>query len=75
MAVLSCASGGEGEDKMREFLGPSQVDQAIRHAMQMCWMMLPAEKKNLEEVKRQIQRLVDRALRDAEEDREAFGLK
>jgi hypothetical protein len=28
----------ESLDKMREFFNPSQVDQFVRQALQMCWM-------------------------------------
>lgn len=59
---------------MRQFLGPGQVDQAIRHAIHFCWMSLPDDKKSIEEVETQIRRLVDRALRDLREDAEAFGI-
>lgn len=72
---FSCSSGAEDEDKMRAFLGPGQVDQMVRHALQTCWMALPREKRNVEELKRQMQRLVDRAIRDLEEDRQAFEME
>ena len=75
MEFFSCSSGGgEGEQPdFNDFFGPQQVDQAVRHAIQACWMALPKERRNAEEVERQIRRLVDRALRDFREDREAFG--
>jgi hypothetical protein len=56
-----------------EFFGPGQVDQTVRQAVQMCWMALPKPKRSIGEVERQIRRLVDRALKDLREDREAFG--
>ena len=59
-------------DDYREFFNPSQVDTLIRQAIQFCWTALPKEKRNLEEVERQIRRMVDRALRDWREDEQQF---
>jgi len=63
----------ESLDKMREFFNPSQVDQFVRQALQMCWMMLPKDKRNTDELERQFRRIVDRALDDMREDDQAFG--
>ena len=60
--------------RMQAMFGPQQVDQKIRQAIQFCWMALPPNKQNSDEVARQIQRIVDRALRDLREDAESFGL-
>ncbi len=66
----------EGAEKMRDLFGPTQIDHQIRQAIQFCWIGLPKEKKNVDEVERQIRRLVDRALRDLREDfDEFFGKK
>ena len=51
-------------EKMRRIFGPTQIDHQIRQAIQFCWMALPKEKRNVDELERQIRRLVDRALRD-----------
>jgi hypothetical protein len=61
--------GGE----MGRFFGPTQVDHTIRQAVQFCWMALPPDQRSIDEVERQIRRIVDRALRDLREDGEAFG--
>ena len=61
--------------RFRKFFGPHQVDEQIRRAIQFCWMVLPDDKRNVDEVERHIRRLVDRALRDLREDEDAFGLK
>ncbi len=74
MLFSSCSSSGEGEDRMRHFLGPGYVDHMVRQAIQMCWQSLPKERRNVEELKRQMQRLIDRAIRDLEEDRKEFGM-
>ena len=75
MAFFSCSSGGEGDEErdLGQFFGPGHGDQTIRQAIQVCWMALPKDKRNVEEVERQIRRLVDRALEDLQEDRGAFG--
>ncbi len=75
MAFFSCSSGDEGEEErdIGRFFGPGHVDQTIRQAIQACWMALPKDKRNVEEVESQVRRLVDRALEDLREDRQAFG--
>ena len=65
-------SDDDAADKMRQFFSPTQIDHQIRQAIQFCWMGLPKEKRNLDEVERQIRRLVDRALRDLREDFQQF---
>lgn len=59
-------------DKMRDMFGPSQIDHQVRQAIQFCWMGLPKEKRNVDELERQIRRIVDRALRDLREDFDEF---
>ena len=69
---MSFDDGGDEQDMSRLF-GPGHVDQVIRQAIQACWMGLPKEKRNVQEVESQIRRLVDRALANLREDHEAFG--
>ena len=35
----------KSSDRMRLLMGPGQVDQQIRQAIQFAWMMLPDERK------------------------------
>jgi hypothetical protein len=63
----------ESGDRMRAFMGPGQVDQEIRHAIQFAWLSLPEGKRTVDEVERVVRRLVDRALKDFREDGETFG--
>lgn len=65
----------EALKRMREMFGPGHVDQAVRNAIQMCWMILPPQSKNVDELQKQFQRIVDRAMKDLREDADAFGLK
>jgi hypothetical protein len=72
----SCASGEGDEnamDKMSEMFGPGHVDQTVRGAIQACWMALPKDRRNADELEKQIRRLVDRAIRDFREDSAQFG--
>ena len=66
------ANDDDAMDKTREMFGPTQIDQQIRKAIHFCWMGLPADKRNVDELERQIRRLVDRALRDVREDFDEF---
>ena len=69
----SMKSDDESFDRMRELLSPAHVDHAVRQALQMCWMMLPKDKRNADELESQFRRFVDRALKDMHEDDQAFG--
>jgi hypothetical protein len=75
MAFFPASSDDEGSDQhdMGAMFGPGHVDQTIRQAIQVCWMALPKEKRTVDEVERQIRRLVDRAIKDFREDGEMFG--
>ena len=75
MAFSSCSSGDSSDRKeMRDMFGPQAVDQGIKQAISMCWMMLPKEKKNPDAVAAEIRRIVERALADLKEDAQAFGI-
>ena len=63
-----------GDDAMREMFGPGQVDQQLRASASACWMGLPKERRNVEEVERQMRRLFERAMRDLREDAQSFGI-
>ena len=62
----------EAAKRLRAFITPQHVDQQIRQAIQFCWMALPLEQQNVDEVEKQIRRIVDRALRDLREDSDTF---
>ena len=63
----------ESLGNMREFFSPAQVDHSVHQALQMCWMMLPKDKRNVDELERQFRRIVDRALKNMRDDDQAFG--
>jgi len=62
------------EKPIPHLMGPAILDQAIRQAIQSCWAMMPPDKKTTSAVSREIRRIVDRALRDLEDDSRAFGV-
>jgi len=62
----------ENADRLRSLMGPHQVDQQIRQAIQFAWIMLPAERKTVAEVERVIRQIVERALQNFRQDAESF---
>jgi hypothetical protein len=82
MMISGGGTGAEFSDKdrmramqsMRDMFGPNAVDNAIRQALNICWMCLPAEKKNVEELSVQMRRILERALANAKEDEGTFRL-
>ncbi len=52
---------------------PGQLDMAIRAAIHLCWIRMPASQQTLEEVETVFRHRVDRALADLREDAEFFG--
>ncbi len=73
MALFKIGEGEDPGERMAEMFGPSQIDHLIRQAIQFCWIGLPKERRSADEVEAQVRRLVERALRDFREDRQAFG--
>jgi hypothetical protein len=73
MAVFKSDDPDAG-DKVRQMFGPGQVDEQIRQAIHLCWMMLPDDRKTVDECEKQFRRIVERAIRDMREDAEAFGI-
>jgi hypothetical protein len=62
----------DAAEKMRAMFSPGQVDQIVRQAIQMCWMMLPASRKTVDEVEKEFRRIVDRAIENLREDSDSF---
>jgi ATP-dependent Clp protease ATP-binding subunit ClpC len=60
------------EEGERPAFSPSDPDQHVRHAIKSIWAVLPEEIRNVNEVERQVRRIVDRALRDFRDDFEEF---
>jgi hypothetical protein len=66
-------SGDPMAARMREHLGPFAVDTSARNLITTCWRNLPEDGRNVDEVERQVRKLVDRALAEFREDSAAFG--
>lgn len=66
-------SNPEPSEAFRE-MSARHIDGSIRQAINMCWTALPKERRNADEVEKEIRRIVERAIRDLREDSAAFGL-
>jgi hypothetical protein len=78
MAYFEMGAGDGGPDdesieNMRKAFGPGQVEDSLRHAISICWMSLPPDKKNVDEVERQIRRILERTFKALREDEDAFS--
>lgn len=60
--------------EIARIVGPDAVDRCIRQAVGLCWALLPQERRNVGEVKAEMQRITQRVLSDLDEDTAAFGL-
>ena len=65
MHIEKLGSGGEGEE---QFWHPGAVDDSLRQAISMCWMSMPVGKRTIDNVEKEMRRLLDRAFRDMRED-------
>jgi hypothetical protein len=73
MAVLGSARSGDYEDLGLAGLTPDTVDRQISQAIMMCWMLLPPDKRTVPVVSSEIRRIVERALKNLEDDARVFG--
>ncbi len=74
MAMFPMGDDEDAAGRMAEMFGPGMIDRQVRQVIQFCWMGLPKERRSVEEVEAQIRRIVERALEDFREDRDAFGV-
>lgn len=75
MAMFAEKVDLDPRQSMSHLMGPHAVDQQIRQAVSLCWMVLPEEKKTVEAVEAEIRRIVDRALKDLRDDAAVFGIR
>ena len=65
----------DSPDRFSEMFGPGQIDCQLRSLLQMSWMLLPDDKKTIDDLERLFRPIVDRAFKDMRDDRDAFGLQ
>ena len=53
--------------KMTELMGPGMVDRELRQAMHLCWMSLPAERRTIDDLAKEMHRLLARAIENLRE--------
>lgn len=54
------ANDPDATRKMRELFGPGQLDQLIRQAFQVGRMILPEGRRTVDELEKQLRRVIDR---------------
>lgn len=59
-------------EKLKTLLGPGAIENGLRQSIQVCWMFLPAEKRSVDEVERQVRRLIDRIFKNLRDDEQAL---
>jgi hypothetical protein len=62
------AENGDDAEKLRAFLPPGQTETSLHNCIQMCWMSLPTNKRSIDEVEREVRRIVDRIFKNIRED-------
>jgi hypothetical protein len=51
MHVSECSMDeATAAERIADFFSPAQVDQTVRQAIQFCWMALPKERRNADEL-------------------------
>jgi len=55
-------------DDILKALGPGAVDRQIREAIHLCWLMLEPGQRNIVNLETEMNRLLNRAIRDIKED-------
>lgn len=63
----------QNPDAFRDMFGPGQIDCQLRQLLQMCWMILPDDRKSIDEIEKLFRPMVDRAFKDMRDDGKAFG--
>jgi hypothetical protein len=63
-----------GPPDFGKMFSPKTVDYMLRQSVMSCWMMLPPNKRNAPNLRAEMRRIVERALKGQREDAEAFGI-
>jgi hypothetical protein len=64
----------KGQEEMRRW-NAGMVDQCMRQAVESCWSSLPPDKRTVKELKKQVRRIMERAIKHLREDNKAFGIE
>jgi len=76
MAIFQFGPDPDDEEnkKMMACLPPGYAETLFRNCVQTCWMSLPAERRNIDELEREMRRIVDRVFKHMREDDQAAGI-
>jgi hypothetical protein len=77
-SISNCESSGDDLPAgaggfLQMFQNPAHLDQSVRQAVQLCWTIIPKERRDADELGKQFRRVVERALKDFAEDKAEFG--
>jgi len=53
-------------------LGPGAVERAVQNAIEICWLILPPQKKSVDCLEYELKRILERTLQNIREDEQAF---
>jgi hypothetical protein len=67
-------NGNLNFEELKNFFGPNQVDQQVRQAICICWVMLPAEKRTISELEVRFRAIIERVIDDFKNDATSFGI-
>ena len=67
-------SRSDDEKLIREVFGPGTVDKMMRETMSLCWVSLPQDRRNIDTLEAEMNRLLARAIKDWREDQSHTGL-
>lgn len=63
----------DDEKDFESFKSPLMIDQQIQAAAQLCWMMLPEDRRNENELRKELTRIVNRICDNLGEDLKHFS--
>jgi hypothetical protein len=73
MALTEFSDFDNDPEKLKAFLPPGQTETTLRQCIQMCWMSLPANRRNIDEVEREVRRIMDRIFKNLREDERSIS--
>ena len=55
---------GMSDEEIQSFVGPGAVERQVRAAVDLCWMMMPKDKRTTDFVEAEIKRVVEEVFRN-----------